>query len=799
MEDCNQNDKNLVLPLNNESKADEFVMAVVPLRGMVMFPNMILHFDVGRRKAIMALEDSMRTGQYVMMTTQNDSKIEDPDSKDLYKIGISSKVKQIIHQPGGIGRAFVVGASRAEIVEVLEERPFIRAKVKILSEIPPEKNITNKAVFRHARDMFSDYLRLSPRVSPDLALGAREIKDPGQLADFIASNISFDLEEKQNILEELNQELRLERLLVLLAHEFDIIKIENELAGKLRNAIEKHQREYFLREQMKVISAELGDEDSPSLEADKYKKKLRNLNLSKENNKKFLDEIDRFAKMPSYSMESGLFRNYIEFCLALPWNKVSKDSLDLDRAEKILDKEHYALKEVKEKVTEFLATKILSKSPAGQILCLIGPPGIGKTSVIESLAKAMKRKFARISLGGVSDESEIRGHRKTYIGASCGKIIAAIKRLGVKNPVILLDEIDKMGKSFHGDPAAALLEALDPSQNKKFNDHYVDLDFDLSEVFFVATANDKAQIPAPLLDRVEVINLYSYTHEEKFNIAKKFLIPKQLIKNGLKSKDFCIKSQVLKDIIDGYTREAGVRDLERKIAVLMRKAAKKIVIHKSTHEGNISKIEIDTEELKKELGPRKFKKNKEQKSEVGVVRGLAWTVVGGETMPIEVSLMKGKGKVEVTGSLGDVMKESAKLAVSYIRCNSDKFGIKNNFYSNYDIHIHAPEGAVPKDGPSAGVTMTTALVSALSKTPVRQDVAMTGEITLKGRVLAIGGLKEKTMAAYKAGVKTVIIPAENECDLVDVDSVVKDAIEFVKADNLDTVLKVALVDSPSER
>ena len=769
------------------SLSSEFSIPVIALRGMVMFPNMVLHFDVGRRRSILALEHSLSGSQNIFIVAQKDIKKDDPLESDIFDVGIIAKVRQIVRQPGGIMRALVEGGQRGRIVSVDTLHPFMQARVRCISEIISIRDNSSIALERKAKDLFIEYLNLSPKVSPDLLIAIHAIKELGQIADFISSNIPLEYEDKQAILEEMNETRRLELVVKKLLKELDILKIENKLANQLKNNMDQRQREYLLREQMKVISEELGDEDDPQIESKKYLKKLKSLKLSKSNNKKLESEIMRFSKMPYATGESSIIRSYIEFCLNLPWNKVSKENLDIVKAEEILNKGHYGLDSVKEHIVEFLSARKLSKKSSSHILCLVGPPGIGKTSIVRSLAKAMGKKYLRISLGGVNDEAEIRGHRKTYMGAMPGKIISAINKAGVRNPLILLDEIDKLSKDYHGDPAAALLEVLDPEQNKEFNDNFIDLDFNLSDVFFVCTANDMSQIPAPLFDRMEIIHLYSYTHEEKFNICKKYLIPKQLKRNGLNNRNFKIDDSSIRILIDNYTREAGVRELERKVSSLMRKTAKMIVTSKERS------ICIDPDKLEEMLGPKKYKKDDlAKKGEVGIVRGLAWTSVGGETLPIEVSLMKGKGKLQITGSLGDVMKESAQLAVSYIRSNSKKLGIKDDFYKNFDIHIHAPEGAVPKDGPSAGVTMTTALVSALSQTPVKQDVAMTGEITLKGRVLPIGGLREKTMAAYRAGVKTVIIPAGNESDLQKIDSTVKSHINFVKADDLDTVLDNAL-------
>lgn len=761
---------------------------VIALRGMVMFPSMVLHFDVGRKHSIAALEHSLESDQNIFVVAQKNIKTDHPTPEDIYSIGIVSKVKQIVRQSGGVIRALVEGKQRGCIVEIESSNPYIRAKVKYLNEIMEKQDLSSKALERKAKEVFMEYLTNAPKVSPDLIIAAHSIQEMGKLADFIASNIPLDFVDKQKILEELCDKKRLEVVLFYLAKELDILKMENKLAVQIRNNIDQRQREYFLREQMKVISEELGEDDDPNIDSKKYMKKLKSLKLSKDNHKKLANEITRFSHMPFSSAESTISRNYLDFCLSLPWNKTSKENYDISKAEEILEKSHYGLDSVKEKIIEFLSARSLSKAPSSQILCLVGPPGVGKTSIVKSLAKAMGKKYVKISLGGVNDEAEIRGHRKTYVGAMPGNIMNAIKRANVRNPLILLDEIDKMSKDYHGDPGAALLEVLDTEQNQEFNDHFVDLDFDLSEVFFVSTANDISRIPSPLLDRMEIIDLYSYTHQEKFYIAKRFLISKQMKKNGLTRKLFSINDDSIHVLIENYTREAGVRELERKLASIMRKSAKRILTS-----GTNKKIVVDLEVLEDMLGPRKYKHDEISKSgEVGVVRGLAWTAVGGESLPIEVSLMKGKGKVQITGSLGDVMKESAQLAVSYIRTNSKKLGINTDFYKNFDIHIHAPEGAVPKDGPSAGVTMTTALVSALSDIPVKSDIAMTGEITLKGRVLPIGGLKEKTMAAYRAGVKTVIIPEGNKSDLVKIDKDVKDHIKFIVAEDLDTVFENAL-------
>lgn len=767
---------------------DEELLPVIPLRGFVMFPGIILNFELFREKSIIAAESAMKTNQRVFIVMQKNILDDDPLGDDLNRIGVVAQVKQIIHQQSGaLVRVLAEGLNRAEASEYIFEDKYIKANIKACKTISYKETSKTIALARKAKEMFEQYLDFISRIPPDVIIGARSIGDLGALADYIASNIPFDTKDKQKLLEQLDEKKRIEYLLKILVSEIEIEKIEEKIGSKLREGIDKNQQNYILREQMKVISQELGEDDDPSAEALEYKNKLKKSKAPKEIFDKLSKECDRFAKMPSGSVEADLSRNYLDTCVSLPWNKRTKDNIDLDKAKKVLDSYHYGLKEIKERIIEVLAVRKLSKEIKGQIICLEGPPGVGKTSIAKSIAETMGRKYQRISLGGVKDESEIRGHRRTYVGAMPGRIISAIKQSGVKNPVILLDEIDKLSKDYQGDPSAALLEVLDPEQNNTFYDHYIDCPFDLSEVLFITTANNRSNIPKPLYDRMEILPLYSYTHEEKFNIAKKYLVAKLLKKNGLKSTQFSIEDDALHFLIENYTKEAGVRGLEKNLSSLMRKVAKEIVSKKA------KKMNIDTKLVKKLLGPEKYKNSKRYvDSEIGVVKGLAWTEVGGETMPIEVALMKGKGKVQITGSLGDVMKESAQIAVSYIRSNAEKLKIKQDFHSKMDIHIHAPEGAVPKDGPSAGVTMTTALVSALSGVPVKQDVAMTGEVTLKGKVLAIGGLKEKTMAAYRDGVKTVIIPRENESDLEKIDEKVKESVNFIMAENLDTVLENSL-------
>lgn len=786
---------NLYFSQSNEESDDierinqvDEILPVVPMRGFVMFPRMLLNFELTRDESIMAVQKAMKSGQKVLIVCQTDILNDKPSGDDLYKIGIIVHLKQIVHKQGIMStRVMAEGIKRARVIKYIDDLQYMMAQIEPCEEIYCEQTPEITALVRKIRDLFDEYLEFSSKIPGDLLIGSRSIDDPGEVADYIASNASINMEIKQKILEELDGRKRAELLGKELLNEINLMKIEEDILTKLKDSTDKSQRDYILREQMKVISHELGEDDNPQIEALEYKNKLKKLKLPKKIFEALSKECNRFAKIPEGSIEANISRNYIDICVNLPWNKKTKDNIDIVKAREILDNGQYGLDEVKDRIIEILAVRKLSKTLKGQIICLEGPPGVGKTSIAKFMAEAMGRKFERVSLGGVKDESEIRGHRRTYVGAMPGRIVSAIKRSGVKNPLVLLDEIDKLSSDYHGDPSAALLEVLDPEQNNTFYDHYIDLPFDLSEVLFITTANDHTRIPKPLYDRMEIINLYSYTHQEKFNIAKIHLIKNQIKKNGLNENEFSIDDEALHILIEGYTKEAGVRGLEKRLSSLMRKVAKKIV------SGEVKSVHVNKYILHEMLGPRAFKGNIQyERSEIGVVKGLAWTAVGGETMPIEVSLMKGKGKVQVTGSLGDVMKESAQIAVSYIRSNSENLGIKNDFYTKTDIHIHAPEGAVPKDGPSAGVTITTALVSALSGIPVRQDIAMTGEVTLKGKVLAIGGLKEKTMAAYRDGVQSVIIPSENESDLEKIDKEVKKSIHFIMADNLDTVLKNSL-------
>ena len=769
------------------------IMPTVALRGLVVFPGMFLHFDVGREKSINALKKAMDTDQEIFLVTQKDISVDDPDYTELYEIGVVASVKQVLKLPGKSGnvRVAVEGLYRARLVQGIESvnGNFLKTMIFPIKQqgIRAEKQDYAKALVRHTKDIFADYSDCAPQMPADLMTGVMQKNEPGELADYIAGNIMLEYEDRQRILEILNPLKRLEEMCVLLASEGNLLSIEAEINEKVQEQIDKNQREYYLREQMKVISTELCGGTSQEEELDIFREKIFNLKASDEVKEKLFKECDRLEKYSPQSPEAAVSRNYIESCLALPWGVYGKENSDIKKSRKILEADHYGLKKVKERILEYLAVRTLAPDITGQIICLAGPPGVGKTSVARSVARATGREYVRISLGGVRDEAEIRGHRKTYIGSMPGRIINALQQAKTSNPLILLDEVDKLSADYKGDPTSALLEVLDPEQNFAFRDHYIELPFDLSKVMFLTTANVLSNIPEPLRDRMEIIELGSYTFEEKFNIAKKHLIPKQVKRHGLSSKQIRITDKALNLIIEGYTKEAGVRLLEQQIASVCRKAAMKIA------EQSEEKVAVKPENTEELLGSRKFKNDAVIKeNEVGVVNGLAWTAVGGDMLEIEAAVLDGTGKLELTGSLGDVMQESAKAAVSYIRSKSADLPVSCTFYKDKDIHIHVPEGATPKDGPSAGVTIATALVSALSNRKVRKDVAMTGEITLRGRVLPIGGLKEKSMAAYKAGIKTVIIPYDNIPDLDEVDPKVKQAVSFVPVKTVEAVWDTAL-------
>lgn len=770
---------------------DTFSISMVALRGLVVFPDMTLHFDIGRKKSISAVKNAMLSKQRIFLLTQTDLSEEVNGVNDLYRMGVVCDIKQLVRLPSGeYYRVVVEGKYRARLVDLVETTPHFVAEVRAVTTREPRNTtiLEADALMRYAKSLFEDYAMLNQKLPQDIALGVASLHSAGKLADYIAANSPLEYTDKQTVLSELNAYKRLEKLCLILAKETQMLEAAAVIDERVQEQMDENQREYYLREQMKAIAQELGDGESSVNEAQKYREKILKLHLDKESEEKLLQECDRLAHMQPTSPESTVSRTYLDTVLGLPFGKYTKDNLNLENARKVLDRDHYGLDAVKDRIIEFLAVRKLSPDIKGQIICLVGPPGVGKTSIAKSLARAINRKYTRISLGGVGDEAEIRGHRKTYIGSMPGSIIAAVQRTGSANPLILLDEIDKLSKDYKGDPASALLEALDPEQNNTFRDHYIEIPFDLSRVLFITTANDTSTIPAPLLDRMEVIELYSYTAEEKFQIAKRHLVKKQLAACGIKPVQLRITDDALRLMIDGYTREAGVRKLERTIAKTIRKEAVKIA------SGYDKKITVRASDLEELLGPRKFKPEiLSGKDEVGVVNGLAWTSVGGELLKVEAAVMDGTGKLELTGSLGDVMKESAKAAYTYVRAHAAEWNIDPAFYKTKDIHIHFPEGAVPKDGPSAGVTVTTALVSALSDTPVRADVAMTGEVTVTGRVLPIGGLREKTMAAYKNGMHTVLLPDENLSDLREADKTVLESLDFVSVSDVREVLKHALV------
>ena len=765
------------------------VLPAIALRGLVVFPNNIVHFEVGRAKSIAAIEAAMHANSSVFLVAQKEMDVEEPTMPDLYGYGVIAEIKQVLRVSDDLVKVLVEGKTRARLLE-LNDGDFLQASVRPVPVrgIGADKRTQTEALVRSLKDCFEEYLSYSPQISKDVIYNIVSSDSPLFLSEYMPANLLLKYEDKQTILNESSLLSRLEKLLMLLRQECQVLEIERDLDDKVNASLDKGQREYYLREQMHIISEELGDSEDTRAEADTYRQRIAALKLDDESTEKLLKECDRLARMQSNSAESGVIRSYLDTCLGLPWHITTEDDLDQAHARRVLDREHYGLQKVKERILELLAVRKLNTEVKGQIVCLVGPPGVGKTSIAHSIADCMGRKFARMSLGGVHDEAEIRGHRRTYIGAMPGRIISAINSAKSSNPVILLDEIDKLAGDYKGDPSSALLEVLDPEQNRTFKDNYLDISFDLSEVLFITTANDASTIPGPLYDRMDVIELPSYTRTEKFNIAKRHLLPKQLKNNGLDGK-VTMTSGAIYEIIDGYTREAGVRNLERTITSVLRKCAQKIAA------GETEKISVSGTMVKSLLGPEKVKPTFISRTDsVGIANGLAWTSVGGEMLPVEVAVIpNGTGKIEITGSLGDVMKESAQLAVTYARVHAEEYGIAPDRFKNTDLHIHAPEGAVPKDGPSAGVTLTTALVSALSGIPVRHDLAMTGEITLHGNVLPIGGLKEKSMAAFREGISTVLIPKENATDLYEVDAEVKEKIHFIPVERLSQVLKHALI------
>ena len=763
-------------------------MPCIPLRGLLVFPNTVLHFDVGREKSIKALEKAMASDKLLFVASQKDENILIPTEDDYYRVGTVVKIKQMLKIQGDTVRVLVEGLHRAAIKEVVSEDPFIAVDLEMLETIPADADeVETQAMLRVVLNTFDEYAKLNPAIKTDMYDLSVIMDDADMIADTIAIQLDVEIEKKQEILEALDVKERLTILNRIIFEENQILRLEKQLSEQVQENVKQNQKEYYLREQMKVIQNELGYGEDAITEAKEWEDKLKALKLDPKVEEKVLKEINKFTKMMPSSAESGVIRNYVETIVSLPWNKSAKTNSDIRKAEKILEEDHYGMDKVKERILEYLAVVHLSKSLKGPIICLVGPPGVGKTSIARSIARATGRDFVRMSLGGVRDEAEIRGHRRTYIGAIPGRIISAIKDAGSDNPLFLFDEVDKIGSDFKGDPASALLEVLDPEQNKEFTDHFLEIPFDLSKVMFITTANSTETIPRPLLDRMEVIEVSGYTEEEKVKITQRYLVPKQMKAHGLKKKNFAISEKAIRDLINYYTRESGVRNLEREIGSLCRKVARKIVAKKA------QSYRLTPASLEGYLGKRRYRFDLiKDECEVGVSTGMAWTQVGGDTLFIETALVPGTGKIELTGQLGDVMQESAKTAITYIRSIAKEYNIEEDFHKKYDLHVHVPEGAVPKDGPSAGVTMFTSVMSTLTGIPVRKDVAMTGEITLRGRVLPVGGIKEKVLAAHRAGIRTILLPADNKADIDDIPQSVKKQLKFILLEKAQEALKYAL-------
>ncbi len=778
-----------------EYTIEKKTLALIPLRGVTIFPHMVVHFDVGREKSIQALEKAMMDEAIIFLCAQKDPKMDDPSLDDIHHVGTIAKVKQMLKLPGGSIRVLVEGINRGKIINLIQEEPYFIADTEefIYNEIEENLDMNLEAAMRLVSSDFEEYISFNDRIAPDVMMAISEINDPGRLADIIASYIYLKPEDDQKILETLDLYERLEKLHIILQEEIEVLKIEDKINQRVKKQINKVQKEYYLKEQIKAIQKELGQDDDVLVEIEEYEAKINKIKMPKEVKEKTLKELERLLKLSSHSPESGVVRTYLDWIIDLPWDKETKDKIDIKKSRDILNEDHYGLEDVKERILEFIAIRKLTKSMKGPIICLVGPPGVGKTSIAKSIARSINRNFVRMSLGGVRDEAEIRGHRRTYIGSMPGSIINSLKKAKSKNPVFLFDEIDKLGSDYRGDPSSALLEVLDPEQNVSFTDHYLDVPFDLSKVLFITTANTTATIPAPLLDRMEIIRIPGYTEEEKLQIGLRHLLPKQLKEHGLSEDKLKLSEEGIRAIINSYTREAGVRNLERNIANICRKAAKKIV------ENDLDIVRINKGNISTYLGVEKFRYDVlNEENQIGVANGLAWTSVGGETLSIEVNTMKGTGKTQLTGKLGEVMKESAMAGISYIRANSETLGVDPAFYENIDIHIHVPEGAIPKDGPSAGITMATAVISALASIPINREVAMTGEITLRGRVLAVGGIKEKVLAANRMGIKKVLLPYDNKKDLEEIPDKIKKKIQFVFVKEMNEVIENALIKGSKE-
>lgn len=770
----------------NEPRFREIPM--LPLRGVLVFPYTVIHLDVGRKKSINAIEEAMLESKEIFLATQKEAQTDDPEITDIYNVGTVAEIKQILKMPGGTMRVLVEGLCRAEIQNYTRCEPFLKVEVELYRDGKVQNSAEHEALMRTLINQFEQYVRISKKIPPETVVSVIAIDDPGRLSDTIASHLSLRIDEKQKILEAYDISKRLEYLCELLAKEMEILELERKINLRVRKQMEKTQKEYYLREQMKAIQKELGDKDDRATEVEELREKINQVNLPPEAREKALKELERLEKMPPMVAEAVVVRNYLDWMLSLPWSIETKDRLDLRVAEEILEEDHYGLEKPKERILEYLAIRKLAKRLKGPILCLVGPPGVGKTSLGKSIARSLGRKFVRMSLGGIRDEAEIRGHRRTYVGSMPGRVLQGIKQAASKNPVFLLDEIDKMTMDFRGDPASALLEVLDPEQNYLFSDHYLETAFDLSKVMFITTANSTYNIPRPLLDRMEIIEISGYTEEDKVVIALDYLIPKQIKEHGLKKRHVSFSEGAIRKIIREYTREAGVRNLERQIATICRKVARKVVEKEDTY------VQVTANNVGKYLGISRYHYGvAESQNQVGVATGLAWTESGGDILSIEVALLKGKGKLTLTGKLGDIMKESAQAALTYVRSKAEELGISQEMQEQYDVHLHVPEGAIPKDGPSAGIAIATALVSAMSGSAVRRDVAMTGEITLRGRILTIGGVKEKVLAAHRAGIKTVILPQDNKKDLAEIPKNVLNKMRIVLVSHMDEVLTETLV------